>query len=524
MAAPQTSPPPTDTSSASCVNGPMVDGLGAWPRGKGEVAGLIRDCSWDSSPLGAPQGWTPSLRTTVELMLGAEAEIVLFCGPEFVALYNDAYAPTIGDKHPRALGRPARENWAELWGDLEPLLSGVLTTGETFSARDRPFYIERSGGVGETVYFDVSYSAVRAQDGAVEAVLCIVSETTAKVLAAARVRESEQRFRALVNASSDVIYRMSADWQEMHELDGRGFLSSAEGPAVRWREAYLFAEDQPGIQAAIERAIEERGVFELEHRVRRADGSAGWTLSRAIPILGEDGAILEWFGMAADITDKRASDQHIRLLMREVNHRVKNQYAVILSMMRETAKRANDPRLFENQIRERIMALSRSHDLLVANEWRGAGMSDLVREHLKPFAHEERVELSGPDVTLRLNAVQNIGMALHELATNATKYGALSADGGTIRVSWRVPTEAEERYDFELVWEERTAPSPTPPEAEPRLGFGSIVLQRVVPTSLSGSAALERQPGFTRWTLSAPLGNVVMDEVARLDAETMAPA
>ncbi|WP_167449242.1 sensor histidine kinase [Mesorhizobium hawassense] len=501
----------------------MVDG--AWPRGKGEVAGLIRGYDWDSSPLGPPEAWTPSLRTTVELMLAARAEIVLFCGPDFAALYNDAYAPTIGDKHPRALGRPARENWAELWTDLEPLLSGVLTTGETFSAKDRPFYIERSGGVGETVYFDISYSAVRAQDGSVEAVLCIVSETTARVLAAAKVRESEQRFRALVNASSDVIYRMSPDWQEMHELDGRGFLSTADGPAIRWRDAYLFPEDMPAVQAVIDRGILERGVFELEHRVRRADGSTGWTLSRAIPIVDLDGAILEWFGMAADITDKRASDLHIQLLMREVNHRVKNQYAVILSMIRETAKRATDPRVFEHQIRERIMALSRSHDLLVMNDWRGAGMSDLVREHLTPFAHEERVELSGPDVTLRLNAVQNIGMALHELGTNATKYGALSADKGTVRVSWRVPTETQERGDFELVWEERTACGAEPPEAEQRLGFGSVVLQRVVPTSLSGSASLERQPGFVRWTLSAPLGNVVVDEAARLErVEEMAPA
>ncbi|CDX55553.1 Signal transduction histidine kinase (fragment) [Mesorhizobium plurifarium] len=303
---------------------------------------------------------------------------------------------------------------------------------------------------------------------------------------------------------------MSADWQEMRELDGRGFMSTTEGPAVRWRETYLFPEDIASVQAAIERAIAERSVFELEHRVRRADGSTGWTLSRAIPILDDDGSILEWFGMAADITARRASDQHIRVLMREVNHRVKNQYAVILSMIRETAKRANDPRLFEHQMRERIMALSRSHDLLVMNDWRGAGMFDLVREHLKPFAHEERVELSGPELTLRLNAVQNIGMALHELGTNATKYGALSADKGTVRVSWRVPADAEEPSAFELVWEERTARVAEPSEDEPHLGFGSVVLQRVVPSSLSGSASLECQPGFVRWTLSAPLDNVVI--------------
>jgi two-component sensor histidine kinase len=129
----------------------------------------------------------------------------------------------------------------------------------------------------------------------------------------------------------------------------------------------------------------------------------------------------------------------------------------------------------------------------------------------------------GPLVPLPPRPAVVMSMIVHEIATNAAKYGALSADGGTVRVSWRVPTEGEERRDFELVWEERTARSAAPPpEAEPRLGFGSIVLQRVVPTSLSGSASLERQPGFVRWTLSAPLANVVVDD-ARLDQPVQAP-
>ena len=97
-------------------------------------------------------------------MLPAQAQFVLFWGETYVALYNDAYAPTIGTKHPQALGRPAEDNWRELWDDLEPLLRGVRETGQTFSAKDRPFYIERRG-LGETVYFDVSYSAVREADG-----------------------------------------------------------------------------------------------------------------------------------------------------------------------------------------------------------------------------------------------------------------------------------------------------------------------------------------------------------------------
>lgn len=257
------------------------------------------------------EDWSESLKVTVNLMLAADTQIVLFCGPEFVALYNDAYAPTIGNKHPRVLGRPAREGWAELWSDLGPLLNGVVETGKTFSAKSRPFYLERSD-VGETVYFDISYSAVRSSRGTVDAVLCIVNETTEQVRAEKRLRESEERLRALVNASSDVVYQMSPDWQEMRQLDGRGFLTDTSGPTVRWLDEYIFPEDQPQITARINQAIERRDTFEMEHRVRRANGESGWTFSRAIPIIDDGGAIREWFGMAGDITIRKKAEEALR--------------------------------------------------------------------------------------------------------------------------------------------------------------------------------------------------------------------
>lgn len=146
----------------------------------GTVATLLQTLDWTASPLDAPETWSPSLKTLMATILPAKAQIVLFWGPQYVALYNDAYAPTIGAKHPKALGRPAQENWSELWDDLEPLLRGVRETGETFSAHDRPFYIERRG-LGETAWFDVSYSAVREAEGEVAGVLCIVTETTERV-------------------------------------------------------------------------------------------------------------------------------------------------------------------------------------------------------------------------------------------------------------------------------------------------------------------------------------------------------
>ena len=174
-----------------------------FPPGESAVGALINAFDWSMTSLGPITVWPAHLKGTVSLMLPAKAQIVLFWGPDFVALYNDAYAPTIGEKHPRALGRPARENWAELWDDLEPLLRRVLDTGETVFAKDRPFYIERHG-YPENVYFDISYSPVRDEAGEIGGVLCIVSETTERVVAQRELAMAQERLSQALNASGMV--------------------------------------------------------------------------------------------------------------------------------------------------------------------------------------------------------------------------------------------------------------------------------------------------------------------------------
>jgi PAS domain S-box-containing protein len=277
----------------------------------GELAAFMTAHDWSTSPLGHPSGWSESLRTTVGLLLRAQAQIVLFWGPEFIAIYNDAYVPTIGAKHPTALGRPARENWAEMWDDLCPLLDGVLRTQQTFSARDRPFYIERHG-YGETAYFDISYSAVLEADGTVGGVLCIVSETTERVRAEQALRASESRFRNLITASSTSVYRMSADWREMRHLQGQGFLTDCPAPRTDWLEHYIPASEHPDVLAAVAEAIRTRSMFELEHRVLRANGAQAWTHSRAVPVFDETGTLIEWFGAASDVTARRTAVERLR--------------------------------------------------------------------------------------------------------------------------------------------------------------------------------------------------------------------
>ncbi|MCZ8546886.1 PAS domain S-box protein [Mesorhizobium qingshengii] len=250
---------------------------------------------------------------------------------------------------------------------------------------------------------------------------------------------------------------------------------------------------------------------------RRKDGGSIAVSLTISPIRNGSGEIIGASKIARDITATKESERRIRLLLREVNHRVKNQFAVILSMVRETSKRSTDPREFEALVRSRIMALSRSHDLLVNSEWAGASLFDLIQEHLKPFGHEEQVSLSGPLLTLQPNAVQNLGMAFHELGTNSSKYGALAGDTGRIEVTWLIATGAAGNREIHLVWDE-TSPARADERQDEgtRKGFGTVVLQRVSPQSLNGSAVLERHPGHLRWSLTAPLESII---VAQIGAE-----
>jgi signal transduction histidine kinase len=155
--------------------------------GGGEMGAHMRALDWSTTALGSPETWPQSLRSTVSMLLPSKAQICLFWGAEFTVLYNDAYRPALGVKHPHALGRPGREAWSEIWNSqLRALLEGVVRTGEAFWARDLLFLLERHGFPEET-YFDVSYDPVRVESGAVGGVYCIVTETTERVIGERRL-------------------------------------------------------------------------------------------------------------------------------------------------------------------------------------------------------------------------------------------------------------------------------------------------------------------------------------------------
>ena len=248
------------------------------------------------------------------------------------------------------------------------------------------------------------------------------------------------------------------------------------------------------------RAGERVATYET---VRLRKGGALIPVSLTIsPIRDGIGRIIGASKIARDISSHKESERRIRLLMREVNHRVKNQYSVIISMIRETSKLTSTPEAFLGQVRERIMALSESHDLLVNGDWRGATVGELVAVQIKLFAAQDRLSTAGPVIMLQPNAVQYLGIAFHELATNSAKHGALSRLGGQVEIEWDVTTAADGDETFHLVWRELGGPVV---EAVTRRGFGSVVLKRVAPQALSGIGQLEFHREGVVWTLEAPL-------------------
>ena len=286
--------------------------------GGGGAGALMRRLDWSDSPLGFPATWPQSLRSVVGLLLQSRFPMFVAWGPELGFLYNDSYAEILGAKHPRAMGRRFHDIWLEIWPDISPLIDAAMA-GQATWREDLPLLMNRKG-YDEQTWFTFSYSPVRDESGKVAGMFCACTETTDRVLAQRDLRESERRLSALVDASSYALYRMNADWSKMHVLKGHGFV--ARRRADSWLARYIHRDDQAGITAAIQTAISSKSAFELEHRVRLIDGTLGWTLSRAVPLLDARGEIIEWFGAASDVTARKHAEERLRALNETLERRV----------------------------------------------------------------------------------------------------------------------------------------------------------------------------------------------------------
>lgn len=324
--------------------------------------------------------------------------------------------------------------------------------------------------------------------------------------------ESERRFRELADSMPQIVWTADARGRLTYVNKQSRAYRAVRNSRGHWR-AVIHPDDFGRTRELWRSALEAGTAYECEQRVQRADGSYRWQLSRARPVAHGGGVV--WYGTATDIHDLKEREERIRLLMREVNHRAKNLLAVVLSIAKQTA-REGSPGDFVNRLTERVTGLAASQDLLVKSEWRGVELVDLVHAQLAHYQNliGSRISVAGPSLVVTANAAQVVGMALHELATNAAKHGALSNETGRIELAWRIE-QAQSASEPALVfrWAEHGGPPVQPPE---RSGFGQTVLVRTVEHGLSGRVVLNyAESGFV-WELTAPLERLAEASVSNV--------
>jgi len=271
----------------------------------------------------------------------------------------------------------------------------------------------------------------------------------------------------------------------------------------------LMALLPPGDQHRRERlasAIESGREYDLELRVASAPGPR-WVAIRGKAVDAAGGRPRRMVGVVFDITERQEafgqladSERRQRLLIDELNHRVKNTLAAVQSISRQSAKRAGSIDDFRELFEARLIALSQTHNALTRSSWERAQLEELLQQQLGPYP-KDQVELAGPEVSLAPREALALGMVFHELATNAAKYGALSAPGGCVRLSWKVVAGGA-RPQLLLDWVETGGPAVTPPS---RRGFGMRMVQGAVMGELGGAADLRFEPGGFHAALSIPL-------------------
>jgi PAS domain S-box-containing protein len=316
-------------------------------------------------------------------------------------------------------------------------------------------------------------------------------------------RESERRFR-LVADDAPVMLWMCDETGKMLYLNRRlreFWGVGEEMEAFDWAMTPV-PDDRLALRTIFRAAMARIKAFESEGRYPRADGEVRTLFTRAVPRIEPDGRFVGMVGVNVDVTEVRRSEGHQKLLINELNHRVKNTLATVQSVVRQTVRGEASPAELRTTLTSRLLALSAAHDVLTKENWEGAGLREVVDQAIRHYepAGAPRFIVSGAPVRLPPKTALAMSMALHELATNAVKHGALSCETGRVEISWS--TDAAGSPILMLDWREVGGP----PVAKPvSAGFGSRLLRQGMAIELGWPAELDFAPEGLTATLKARL-------------------
>jgi PAS domain S-box-containing protein len=237
----------------------------------------------------------------------------------------------------------------------------------------------------------------------------------------------------------------------------------------------------------------------------RKDGGEFWTGVFISPVRDEGGDIVQYFASFVDLTEHKEDEAQSKMLIDELNHRVKNTLSTVQSIVWQTLRTPSDPKVIRESIESRLFALSRSHDLLTREKWNSAGLLDIVHDALEPFGvsggRADRIAIMGENIRFPPKSALALGIAFNELATNAVKYGALSNAAGSILIDWTMETTPAGQQLL-LNWKEKDGPPVAPPAHK---GFGSRVIERGLAHELEGTIHLDYRPDGLVCTMDIPL-------------------
>ncbi len=479
----------------------------------GELGALIRTHDWASTPLGPVSGWPGCLKTATSLVLQSPVPIVMLWGAEGVMIYNDAYSVFAGSRHPQLLGSNVREGWVEV-ADFNDNVMKVGLAGGTLAYRDQKLTLHRKG-YPEQVWMNLDYSPVLDEHGKPAGVIAIVVETTDRVLADRRNAAEHERlqqlfeqaptFMTILNGPEHRFELLNPEYRKL--IADRDVLGKPVAEALPEIASQGFIELLDGVfrtGEAVSRYSERIFLKQSDGRVEERYLDFVYQ-----PIKNDDGEVTNIFVQGSDVTERVRAENHQKLLINELNHRVKNTLASVQSIVVQTLRGSQSKEEASADISGRILALSRAHDVLTNENWDGAELVDVVTASIEASAGRDRsrFQISGPAIRLGPRAALSLSLALHELSTNTAKYGALSSETGSIDIRWDV-TQGKEGRTFTLVWREKGGP---PAPASPRQGFGSKLILRVLPTELGGSARMDYADHGLVFTLEAPI-DAIHDE------------
>ncbi len=431
----------------------------------------------------------------------------IWWGPDLIQFYNDAYRKTMGpERHPSALGQKGRECWDEIWDIIGPQIEYVMA-GEGATWHEDQLVPVTRHGKREDVWWTYGYSPIDDESGAVGGVLVVCNDVTGQHTAREQLRTSFEQapgFVAILSGPDHVFDLVNDGYKTL--IAGREVIGKPLRDALP--------------------EVAEQGFVDLLDEVYKTGKTFG-AKARAVMLAAPNGAMEQHFldfiyqpivdhtstvtGILVqgyDVTEEVQAQRRAELLARELDHRVKNSLATVRAIASQTLRQDRPIGEAYAAFDDRLGALARTHDLLRVEPEQGVGLAKIVGVALEHVADRpERFTTSGPNFRLSSRAATSLSMALHELSTNALKYGALSAPEGRVDILWQIDAARPDAM-FRLRWSENGGPVVHEPQS---LGFGSRLIERGLAMELGGTASIRYEPTGVVCDIEAPLLGLTSD-------------